>query len=104
MFENITEEQLESMIVKWHDDNLYSDDEYDCIADNISLIEKGDDRADHKTVYTDTIYNWHPTNQFYCVTTSRSNSGYWGDSERYGTKITKVVPKEVTKTIYVKAK
>jgi hypothetical protein len=103
MFENITEEQLMSMIVQWCDETLDDDNECEFIENNLKTIEISDERISHKTVYVDTICQWLPTNQFYCVTSSYSNSGYWGDNEKYTTRIHKVVPKVITKTVYVHA-
>ena len=63
-------------------------------GDNIKCIESGDEIAEHKTVYNTDVYEVTSGDvvEYFEVTFSRSNSGYWGDSERYDPEFRKVVP------------
>lgn len=64
-------------------------------GDNVKCVESGDEIAEHKTVYNTDVYEValpDGTAEYFEVTFSRSNSGYWGDSERYDPEFRKVVP------------
>ena len=63
------------------------------------LIESGEEYCEHKTCYTSTYLQEIATGNYYEVTSSRSNGGYWSDSERYPYEVRQVVPREVIKTI-----
>ena len=66
-----------------------------------ALVYK-DESIEHKfVVYTKVFKHF---GQFFEVTTSRDNTGYWGDGEKYPPIVTEVFPKEVTTTIYVENK
>lgn len=55
--------------------------------------------VDHKLIIYTEVWNYF--GQFFEVTYTRDNSGYWGEGESYPVEVQKVFPKEVTKTIYV---
>lgn len=67
---------------------VYSEDDsiiFDC-------VEYGDDVVEHKTVSQTSVYHLRGTDEYFEVTETRSNSGYWGDSERYDPEFRKVKP------------
>lgn len=63
-------------------------------GDDVKCIVSGDDIAEHKTVYNTNVYEVtkNGSAEYFEATFSRSNSGYWGDSERYDPEFCKVVP------------
>jgi hypothetical protein len=73
-------------------DKYYEDGEI--YGDDVKCIVEGDDEVEHKTVYNTCVYQvgQGDDTEYFEVTFSRSNSGYWGDSERYDPEFRKVVP------------
>lgn len=69
-------------------------------GDDVKCIVEGDDEVNHKTVYNTCVYRVgdEPTAEYFEVVFSRSNGGYWGDSERYDPEFRKVVPEVETIT------
>ncbi|MFZ2190080.1 MAG: hypothetical protein WAV48_04830 [Candidatus Magasanikiibacteriota bacterium] len=63
-----------------------------------SCVDVGEDIVDHKTVHNSNVYKCG--DQFFEVTWYRSNTGYWGDSEREAPEVCEVEPHVVTKTEY----
>lgn len=70
-------------------------------GDNVKCVESGDEIAEHKTVYNTDVYEVTSGDvvEYFEVTFSRSNSGYWGDSERYDPEFKKVKPVEEVVTV-----
>lgn len=62
------------------------------------LVDRGDEVVDHKHVYQSDVYEHN--GQFFEVTYIRSNSGYWGDSEREDPIVSEVFPYTFTETRY----
>ncbi len=74
--------------------NHYEDGEVYSEDDSISFkcVEQGDDVVEHKMVMQTSVYNLVGTDEYFEVTESSSNSGYWSDSERYDPEFRKVKP------------
>lgn len=75
------------------EEKYYEDGEI--YGDDVKCIVSGDEIAEHKTVYNTDVYQVGPNGdmaEYFEVTFSRSNSGYWGDSERYDPEFRKVAP------------
>lgn len=54
------------------------------------LVYEGGEEVNHKTVYQTSVYRLH--DQYFEVTSSRDNSGYWSDGERYEPDVREVKP------------
>lgn len=64
-----------------------------------TLAHEGEEYCEHKTCYTETVLQEIATGDYYEITTSRSNSGYWSDSESFDPEIRAVKPvKKVVET------
>jgi len=63
----------------------------DCVYTSGDIVE-------HKMVYNTEV--WKVDDQFFEVMYSRSNSGYWGDSESYDPEVYEVFPYTFTETRY----
>jgi hypothetical protein len=72
----------------FEDGEVYSDVEG--IA--FKCVEHGDGVVEHKTVYQTSVYQLIGTEEYFEVTESSSNNGYWSDSEEYDTEFRKVKP------------
>lgn len=59
---------------------------------DFKCVKRGEDVVSHKTVYNTSVYNLVGTDEYFEVTESRSNSGYWSDSEHYDPEFSKVKP------------
>ena len=57
-----------------------------------TLAKQGEEEVDRKWCFTSTVMQEIATGDYYEITTSRSNSGYWGDGENGDTEIRQVVP------------
>lgn len=90
---------IQQLVLDYAADNDQSEEEYAWCEDNVSLIVDGDWIAEWKIKYRCKVYK--VGEQFFEVTFSKDDCGYWGDGERYEPTICEVVPREVTKTIYV---
>ncbi len=77
-------EQLKEALA--HED-VYGIDE----VEGVTIIEQGKWEAEGKWCYLTTIVQCGEGNYF-SVTESRSDSGYWGDSERGDTEVVQVTP------------
>ena len=64
----------------------------DCypVADEELTLMHEEDDVEHKTCYLTKVYRL--VDDYFEVTWTRDNSGYWGDGERYGGETRKVVP------------
>lgn len=80
------------MNIQQFQDKYYEDGEI--YGDDVKCIVAGDDEVSHKTVYNTCVYQVGQDDdvEYFEVTYSRSNSGYWGDSERYDPEFRKVKP------------
>ena len=91
-------------------DNHYEDGEVYSEVEGIAFkcVEQGDDVVEHKTVYQTSVYQLvtpeGATDEYFEITESSSNSGYWSDSERYDPEFRKVAPvKKIVEIIEWKA-
>lgn len=75
-------------------DNHYEYGEVYSEVDGIEFkcVEHGDDIVEHKMVYQTSVYQLVGTEEYFEVTETSSNSGYWSDSERYDPEFRKVKP------------
>lgn len=64
-----------------------------------SAIVYEDESIEHKLVISTVV--WEYFGQFFEVTYTKDNSGYWRDGESYPPTVAEVFPKEVTVTKYV---
>ena len=74
----------------------------ECSLPGTACVDVGDEIAEHKTVYNSNVYLYE--DQYFQVTWSRSNSGYWSDSESYPPEVVEVEPHEVTRIVYLTKK
>jgi hypothetical protein len=80
----------------------YMDEEYgEVYGDDVTCVYDGPDEVNHKTVYQTSVYKVvsGDVEQWFEVTNSRSNSGYWSDSERYDPEVREV--KAVKKVVEI---
>lgn len=82
------------MNAKEFQDKYYEDGEVWCDDGTVKCIVAGDDEVSHKTVYNTNVYQVGEGDdvEYFEVVYSRSNSGYWSDSERDEPTFRKVVP------------
>lgn len=75
-------------------DNHYEYGEVYSEDDSIIFDEvyHGDDVVEHKTVSQTSVYRLMLTDEYFEVTETSSNSGYWSDSEHYEPEFRKVKP------------
>jgi len=105
MNEQFTKKQIAEIVLWYADDYAEEECPYnaqDYVKDNITCVDAGVDIVEYKTVYNSNVYLIGGV--YFEVTCSRSNSGYWSDSERDEPTICEVFPQEVTKTIYLAKK
>jgi len=92
------------IVQQWHnDDGDGTEEEFEYCSQHLEEIESSED-VDGKYVHYSTVYKDNNTGKYYRATTERTNNGYWGDSEKTNEWCYEVVPKEITKTIYVAIK
>ena len=99
-------EMENNMDIQEFQDNHYEDGEVYSDVEGIAFkcVEQGDDVVEHKTVYQTSVYQLVGTDEYFEITESSSNSGYWSDSERYEPEFRKVQPvKKVVEIIEWKA-
>jgi len=76
-------------------------------GDNVICVVEGDEIVNHKAVYNVDVYKVGDGDsaEYFEVTFSRDNSGYWGDGERHEPEFRKVKPvyKQVVQTFWVDA-
>lgn len=96
-FDEITKNQLMQHILFEDTDGYQGTDLGGWIDDEIELVEEGDEVIEHKAVFWQNVYRHSLTDTFYCVQSSRANSEYWGDSERYDSEVNEV--KRVVKIV-----
>lgn len=91
------------MNIQEFQDKYYEDGEVWGEDGTIKLIEQGAEQCEHKTCWNSNVYQ--VADEYFEVTFSRDNSGYWSDGERYDPEFRKVVPrvKVVTVTEWVDA-
>ena len=80
------------MDCKEFQDKYYEDGEI--YGDDVKCIVSGDDEVSHKTVFNTDVYQVGvgDSAEYFEVTFSRDNSGYWSDGERYEPEFRKVRP------------
>jgi len=61
-------------------------------------VEEGDTITEHKHVYNTDVYK--VGDQFFAVTFTRDNTGYWSDGESYAPTVVEVFAKTITKVVY----
>jgi hypothetical protein len=66
-------------------------------GDGCTVVEAGDWETEHKMQYKTDIYA--VGEEHFAVDFTRSNSGYWSDSEWYEPEVRKVTPKLETITV-----
>lgn len=59
-----------------------------------TIAHEGEEECDGKWCFQSTVLQEIATSYYYEITTSRSNSGYWGDSERGDTTVVQVKPRK----------
>lgn len=80
---------------------MYEDDWGDCYGDGVACVRTEED-VEHKTCYLTKVFQVIlPVYdvEYFEVTWTRDNSGYWSDGERYPGEVRKVTP--VTKLVEV---
>lgn len=91
------------IVQQWNsEDEMEESDEAYCSA-YLKKVEESED-VDGKYVTYSTVYKDTSTGKFYRANVVHTNSGYWRDSEEVDKYCREVVPKEITKTIYVAVK
>lgn len=60
-------------------------------GDDVKCIVKGDEQCEHKMCWNSNVYQVGA--EYFEVTFSRDNSGYWSDGESYDPAFRKVVPR-----------
>lgn len=96
----MTAEEFYEKYVNEDNDNEWGE----CYPDTGEItLMTSDEETSHKTCYTTSVYKYVPTEEFFEVTWTRDNSGYWSDGERYPGTVRKVKPvtSVVTVTNYV---
>lgn len=89
------------IVQQWHnDDGDATQEEFEYCAAYLEEIESSED-VDGKYITYSTVYKDNNTGKYYEAYTVRTNNGYWGDSDKADEGCYEVVPKEITKTIYV---
>ena len=83
---------VEEFVKKFMDE----DDEVDLPR---SRMVHDEEHIEHKLVCY--VEVWEHGTQFFEVTRTRDNSGYWSDGERYPPTVAEVFPEEVTVIRYV---
>lgn len=92
------------VVMLWHsEDEDVTEEEFEYCATYLEEIESSED-VDGKYVTYSTVYKDNNTGKYYRASTVRTNCGYWGDSDKVSERCVEVVPKEITKTIYVAVK
>lgn len=91
------------IVQQWNsEDEMEEGDEAYC-SEHLKKVEESED-VDGKYVTYSVVYKDTNTDKFYEAYVVRTNNGYWGDSEMTDEGCYEVVPKEITKTIYVAVK
>ncbi len=96
-FDEITKEQLMSHILSYDTDGCEGEDVEGVDDSEFELVEDGEEQIERKLIYWSNVYRHIPTDTYYAVHGSRSNSGYWRDSERYPSEVNEV--KKVVKIV-----
>lgn len=93
-------ENIKDVILRWHTKEYMTDEEEKYCEQHLNELESSDE-VDYKWVSYSAIYKDNDTGKFYNAWVKRTNRGYWSDSEKVDEWCYEVVPKEITKTIYV---
>lgn len=85
--------------------NHYEDGEvFSSVSQEIICVDQGDEQIEHKTSYNVDVWQVVGTDEYFEVTHSRDNCGYWSDGERHEPEFRKVKPvKKVVEIIEWKA-
>lgn len=91
------------VVMIWHSEDCLEDEEFEYCVPHLEEVESSED-VDGKYVTYSTVYKDNNTGKYYEASTVRTNNGYWSDSDVVDKYCYEVVPKEITKTIYVTVK
>lgn len=91
------------IVQQWNsEDEMEESDEAYC-STYLKKVEESED-VNGKYVTYSVVYKDNNTGKYYEAYTVRTNNGYWSDSDKTDEGCYEVVPKEITKTIYVAVK
>lgn len=91
------------IVQQWNSEEEMEDGDEAYCSEHLKQVEESED-VDGKYVTYSTVYKDNNTGKFYEAYVVRTNNGYWGDSDVTDERCCEVVPKEITKTIYVAVK
>lgn len=92
------------IVQQWNsEDEMEESDEAYCSA-YLKKVEESEDVNGKYVTYSVVYKDNNNTGKFYRAYVVRTNNGYWSDSEDVNKYCYEVVPKEITKTIYVAVK